>query len=87
MGDVSFSFDVGDAGFYHVKHSHENNGHIKCIEEFIKAARGESAEILTDGSDTIKTVEVAEAAYISNFQKSIVELPVVRVPWDERIYK
>lgn len=84
---LNFVFEKGDAGFVSVNHAYENNGHIKCIQEFVKAASGETAEILTDGADSVKTVEVAEAAYISNMQKTTVALPVPRVPWDKRVYK
>ena len=61
-------------------------GHEKCIEDFIKAVRGEPAEILTAGEDTIKTVEVAEAAYIAAAEDTTVKLPVPQVPWEDRVY-
>lgn len=87
-GDVSFTFEKGEKDFVRVEHEHIESGHVKCIEEFIKAARGEKAEILTDGKDTIKTVEVAEAAYISEAENCTVSLPIKnRVRWEERPYK
>lgn len=61
-------------------------GHQKCIEEFVKASCGEPAEVLTSGEDTIKTVEVAEAAYIAASQDVTVKLPIPQVPWEDRVY-
>jgi len=60
------------------------SGHQKCVEEFVKAARGESANILTYGKDAIKTVEIAEAAYLSADNNTVVTLPVTPVAWDQR---
>lgn len=86
--DVSFTFESGEKGFVKVEHEHIDSGHIKCIEEFIKAARGEQANILTDGADAIKTVEAAEAAYIAQASDCTVDLPIKdRVRWEERPYK
>lgn len=85
-GDVSFTFEKGDKGFVKVNHEFIGSGHVKCIEEFVKAARGEEAEILTAGTDTIKTVEVAEAAYLADAKGETMRMPVPRTPWEERIY-
>ncbi len=86
-GDVSFTFKAGEQGFFKVEHKHIASGHIKCIEEFVKACRGEEATILTAGSDTIKTVEVAEAAYIAEANNTNVSLPLEKkLPWEERPY-
>ena len=75
-----------DHDFVKVENPQTISGHQKCIEEFIKAVRGEEAVILTPGDDTIKTVEVAEAAYIANAQGKNVDLPVERLPWDKKLY-
>lgn len=61
-------------------------GHQKCIGEFVKAARGEGGVILTPGSDSIKTVEVAEAAYLANSLGKNVTLPITPVPWEKKKY-
>ncbi|NLP47994.1 MAG: Gfo/Idh/MocA family oxidoreductase [Clostridiales bacterium] len=85
--NVSFTFKAGEQGFFKVDHKHIDSGHVKCIEEFVKAARGEEALILTPGSDTVKTVEVAEAAYIAQVKNCNVSLPLKdRVRWEDRPY-
>ena len=79
---------ISDAAqhFQKVEEPQTITGHQKCIEEFVKAARGEPAEILTPGDDTIKTVEVAEAAYLSAVEERTITLPVPQTPWEERKY-
>jgi UDP-N-acetyl-2-amino-2-deoxyglucuronate dehydrogenase len=84
---TSFVLDKDNNDFVKVKHDQNESGHVKCIEEFVKAARGEDAEVLTYGVDTIKTVEVAEAAYIADTQKKTITLPISGTPWEERHYK
>lgn len=82
-----FEYDMqGDGDFVKVESEIDIPGHHKCVEEFVKAARGESAVILTPGTDTIKTVEVAEAAYMSQATGRTVSLPIAPVPWNERVY-
>ena len=85
-GEV-FSYDMqGSGDFVKVEPEISITGHQKCIEEFVKEARGEKATILTPGTDTIKTVEVAEAAYISEATGQFVKLPIKPTPWNDRIY-
>ena len=62
------------------------SGHSKCVEEFVNKVSGLPAEILTPGFDSLKTVEVAEAAYLAEAQERVVKLPIVPVPWEERGY-
>ncbi|NMA95283.1 MAG: hypothetical protein GX974_04515 [Clostridiales bacterium] len=83
---ISFTFEKGSNDFVKVEHDKVGSGHIKCIEEFIKAARGDKAEILTYGIDSIKTVEVAEAAYLAKDKKRTISLPISSNPWEERLY-
>ena len=80
------AMDEAERNFVKVEEENTITGHQKCIEEFIKAARGEPAEILTDGKDTIKTVEVAEAAYIAAAQDATISLPIAPTPWENRVY-
>lgn len=88
IGDSGAAADDNDMvrNFVKVEAPCELTGHQKCIEEFVKACLGEPAEILTDGTDTIKTVEVAEAAYIAMAEDTTVRLPVPQVPWEDRVY-
>jgi predicted dehydrogenase len=72
--------ESGPAGFKKVK-SGEWRGHVGCIREWIKSLRGEEARILTSGRDVRGTVEVAEAAYISEKEGRTVALPVEPKPW------
>jgi predicted dehydrogenase len=75
-----------NTGFDKVEVDQTERGHVYLIEEFIKAARGEKANVLTFGRDSLKTVEVAEAAYIAAATDTIVKLPVTPIPWDQRLY-
>ena len=64
----------------------DERGHMRCIAEWIKSLRGEPAEILTSGEDVRGTVEVAEAAYLSERTGQAVQLPLPRTqhgaqPW------
>jgi predicted dehydrogenase len=61
-------------------------GHIVLVEEFVKAALGQQANILTYGADCVKTVEVAEAAYIAAATERTVTLPIIPTPWEKRNY-
>ena len=75
------------AGFVKVEAEQTITGHQKCIEEFVKAALGMPAQVLTLGTDTIKTVEIAEAAYLAEVSNTVVTLPIKQpVPWDQRTY-
>ena len=85
-GEKELDLDEAHRNFVKVEEESAITGHEKCIEEFIKAVRGEPAEILTAGEDTIRTVEVAEAAYIAAAEDTTVKLPVPQVPWEDRVY-
>lgn len=83
----TFEYDMKGSGeFVKINADYDISGHQKCIEEFVKKARGEEAVILTPGSDTIKTVEVAEAAYISEKSGKAVILPITPTQWSQRPY-
>ncbi|MCL2664551.1 MAG: Gfo/Idh/MocA family oxidoreductase [Defluviitaleaceae bacterium] len=73
--------------FHKIESASDLSGHQKCIEEFIKKICGLPSSVLTYGCDSLKTVEIAEAAYISEATGKNVILPIVRMPWDERSYK
>ena len=85
-GEKELDLDEAHRNFVKVEEESAITGHEKCIEEFIKAVRGEPAEILTAGEDTIRTVEVAEAAYIAAAEDTTVKLPVPQAPWEDRAY-
>ena len=61
-------------------------GHQRCIQEFVRSVSGRPARVLTPGADSQKTVEVAEAAYLSEARERAVRLPIAPVPWNEREY-
>ncbi|MFD0715920.1 Gfo/Idh/MocA family protein [Paenibacillus sp. GCM10027626] len=72
-----FHYDMkGEGSFVKVEVKKELTGHQRCIEQWVKSLRGEQAEILTDGTDSRKTVEVAEAAYRAEATKAVVSLPL-----------
>lgn len=56
-------------------------GHEKCIVEWDKRIRGETADIRTDGRECRGTVEVAEAAYLSEEKNCTVKLPIEPREW------
>ena len=85
-GDKKAFNGIGFDGFIKVDAAHDITGHQKCVEEFVKNARGEDANILTPGRDAIKTVEFAEAAYLSEALGETVRLPIQPVKWEDRIY-
>ena len=68
--------DDEDGGFTKMEQVTDLSGHQGCIEEFIKKIRGEPSEVLTFGHDAIKTVEVAQAAYLSETTGCTVALPL-----------
>jgi len=81
--DKVFEYDVNTGGeFVHIKDDNANSGHENCISEWLKMLSGEKSNILTDGKDVIGTVEVAEAAYISEKTGKTVELPITPVPFE-----
>ncbi|MCL2741292.1 MAG: Gfo/Idh/MocA family oxidoreductase [Oscillospiraceae bacterium] len=83
----SYESPDGEGGFVRLEPKWRLSGHQRCIGEFLKAVAGQPAEVLTPGSDSMKTVEVAEAAYLSEALGRVVELPIRHVPWDEREYQ
>ncbi|MBI3944411.1 MAG: Gfo/Idh/MocA family oxidoreductase [Armatimonadetes bacterium] len=58
-------------------------GHERCIAEWVKSLRGEEAQITTGGRAVRGTVEVAEAAYLSEHGGRTVTLPITPVPRGE----
>lgn len=61
-----------------------HGGHEKCVIEWVKRVGGEPAEIRTDGTDCRGTVEVAEAAYLSELEGRRVRLPIEPRPWESQ---
>lgn len=56
-------------------------GHLGCIDEWLKSLRHEKADIRTSGRECRGTVEVAEAAYLSEQQGRTISLPIAPKPW------
>ncbi len=79
----SFEYDANhsDNSFQQIKVDDGLTGHETCIREWVKSLRGEPSDILTPGTDSRKTVEVAEAAYLSEMEERTVKLPILRKPW------
>lgn len=70
-----FEYDQKDeGGFVRVESGHPLTGHQRCIEEWMKSLRGESAQIVTNGHEGRATVAVAEAAYLSEETGTVVRL-------------
>ncbi|OGV48725.1 MAG: hypothetical protein A2X49_03870 [Lentisphaerae bacterium GWF2_52_8] len=67
-------------GFVKVKNG-DWQGHERCIVEWVKMLRGEKANIVTDGTECRGTVEVAEAAYLSEKKGRTVGLPIRPRKW------
>jgi len=61
--------------------SAEYTGHEKCIIEWSKLLSGSPADIRTDGTICRGTVEVAEAAYLSESEGRTITLPIEPRPW------
>lgn len=57
------------------------HGHTGCIREWAKSLLGLGGNIVTPGRDSRATVEVAEAAYLSEREGRIVRLPITPRPW------
>jgi UDP-N-acetyl-2-amino-2-deoxyglucuronate dehydrogenase len=74
--------DHTGTGFSHVR-SGEWSGHVGCITEWLKSLRGEACSISTDGRSARGTVEVAEAAYLSESTERTVHLPIQPTPWPD----
>ncbi|TNJ65985.1 Gfo/Idh/MocA family oxidoreductase [Paenibacillus hemerocallicola] len=78
-GDKSeyFEYDMrAKEGFKKVETHKQMSGHQSCIDEWVKQLLGEQAKVVTDGTESRKTVEVAEAAYRSEQQGKVVSLPL-----------
>jgi predicted dehydrogenase len=56
-------------------------GHERCIAEWVKMIRGEKHEVITSGREVRGTVEVAEAAALSDETDRTVTLPITPRPW------
>jgi len=67
-------------GFVEVPHD-GRPGHVGCIREWVRLLRGEDADIRTSGRECRGTVEVAEAAYLSEKEHRDVSLPIESRPW------
>ncbi|WP_165452811.1 Gfo/Idh/MocA family protein [Paenibacillus thalictri] len=77
-----FEYDMkGEGSFVKLETDSTITGHQQCIEEWVKSLRGEDAAIVTDGTDSRKTVEVAEAAYRSEATGMVVKIPIEPQPW------
>ena len=78
-----FEYSLGqtDKGFEKVEVTDPRPGHERCITEWLKLVRGEEAHILTPGTDSRLTVEVAEAAYRAEENGQTVKLPIEPRPW------
>jgi UDP-N-acetyl-2-amino-2-deoxyglucuronate dehydrogenase len=75
--------DAALTGFVEVPNDGKS-GHVGCIAEWVKALRGEPTEIRTSGRVCRGTVEVAEAAYLSDREKREIALPIESGPWIDR---
>ncbi|AJY75899.1 Gfo/Idh/MocA family protein [Paenibacillus beijingensis] len=73
----------GEGSFVKIESASQLTGHQRCIEEWVKSLRGEEASILTDGTDIRKTVEVAEAAYLSERTGCVAKIPIEPTPWQQ----
>jgi predicted dehydrogenase len=71
----------GEGSFVKMETNNAITGHQQCIEEWIKSLRGDKASIVTEGTDSRKTVEVAEAAYRSEATGMVVKIPIEPQPW------
>ena len=73
---VRMAGEEGNRGFTKMESVSDKSGPQRCVEEFIKKICGEPAEVLTPGDDSIKTVEVAEAAYLAEATGRTIQLPI-----------
>ena len=100
---IEASGEKGDAYFIHGKgtYFHEKtsleyqlvsnyddvSGHDGLIEQFINYLQGKPSTFTSFGYDSIHTVEVAEAAYLSEAGEHVQRLPLEEIhPWEERLY-
>jgi len=82
--DLAAHFDIdgpaGPTGFAKIR-SDDTPGHARCISEWLNMLLGREHCITTTGRDARATVEVAEAAYISERTGREVRLPITPAPW------
>ena len=71
----SFAAEPGKSGFFKAVPKDQNPGIARCVSSWIDALRGEGV-MLTPGTDSRRTVEVAEAAYKSFETRRFVDLPL-----------
>lgn len=73
-----FEYDArGEDSFTKVEApAQELTGHERLIESWVRSLQGDHSAILTPGTDSRKTVEVAEAAYLSEQTERVVRLPL-----------
>ena len=78
IANDSYRFDIAPsgAGFTKVEPKDLTSGIPRCVQEWIKTLRNENGQMLTPGTDSRKTVEVAEAAYRSFREKRFMDLPI-----------
>lgn len=73
-----FEYDArGEGAFVKVESAGDLTGHQRCIDEWVNSLIGEPSNLVTAGTDSRKTVEVAEAAYLSEATGRVVKLPLV----------
>lgn len=56
-------------------------GHERCISEWVDSLRGEKSNIITNGRECRKTVEIAEASYRSVEEGKTISLPIEAREW------
>ena len=71
--------------FKKVELEEQIHGHERCIKEWIKYLKGDPCELSTFGTDSRKTVEVAEAAYRSVVNRKVIDIPINPIPWAQAI--
>lgn len=76
MSVTGYIMPESDAGFVRVEPSSTDSSHTVLVREWLKLLRGEPSLVTTFGSDSIKTVEVAQAAYMSREQQRFISLPI-----------
>jgi len=78
-----YALEATNKAFEKVELNEARPPHTVMITEWLKMLRGEPSNILTYGSDSRRTVEVAEAAYRSEASGQFVRLPIEPRPWGE----
>lgn len=86
-GKGTFFHEKDSLEYQMVSNSGEVSGHAGLIEAFINSLLGRPSCFTSFGADSLKTVEVAEAAYIAEAEGRSVHLPLGQsTPWEERTY-